>query len=65
MSRPTTLYTAAYDEWLTWYDEQPCAWCYEDNAHCVCQELDERFGDLPAHTDGDDNVPILECHCHP
>jgi len=57
MNTNQMLYTATYDEWLTWYGEQDCAWCYTDNAHCVCQELDERFGDLSPHTDADDRSP--------
>ena len=35
-----------YEAYLDWLAEQPCAHCYEDNRHCCCQELDERFGEL-------------------
>lgn len=36
-----------YDDYLEWVGQQPCASCYEDNDHCCCQELDERFGEIP------------------
>ena len=42
-----------YEAWLEWFDGQPCLFCYEDNKHCVCQMLDERFGDIPPLTDDD------------
>ena len=44
-----------YAEWLDWWLEQPCLFCYEDNRHCVCRDLDERFGEdeayVASHTD--------------
>ena len=36
-----------YEEWLDWFGEQPCDRCYVQNRHCVCRELDDRFGDIP------------------
>lgn len=36
-----------YDEYLEWLGEQPCSSCFEDNRHCWCQALDERFGEVP------------------
>ena len=35
-----------YEDYLDWLDEQPCPNCWEDNKHCCCAELDERFGEL-------------------
>lgn len=42
-----TAHLDDYDAYLEWVGKEPCASCYEDNDHCVCQELDERFGEVP------------------